>query len=207
MAAAFSRLSAGELAVVPTDTVYGLAAALDSPAGVERLYAVKGRPREQPCQVLLYSTGLLGEAVDGLHPRVGTAVMALLPGTVTCVVDDPNRRFVAAAGDSPGSVGLRVPHMAPGFGDVDGPLVATSANTPGGPEPAVVGDVSAELRAAAGAVLDAGRLPGVASSVVDLRPVGRGESARLLRPGPNAEAVRLTLDAVSVGLVGGDAPG
>ncbi|MDH3226851.1 MAG: Sua5/YciO/YrdC/YwlC family protein, partial [Thermoleophilia bacterium] len=50
LARARSALLDGGVGVVPTDTVYGLAAALDSPAGVDRLYELKGRPRDQPCQ-------------------------------------------------------------------------------------------------------------------------------------------------------------
>ena len=65
---------------------------------------------------------------------------------------------------------------------LDLPLVATSANHPGGADPASVGDVPGDLRAAVLAV-DAGALPGTASAVVDLRPVAgrRGRRARAPR--------------------------
>ena len=188
----FARLAGGGLALLPTDTVYGLAAALDAPAGVDALYRTKGRPREQPCQVLLYAPRALAEALEAL-PQPARAVAAeLLPGPATCLVPDPEGRFRAASGAGPGTVGLRAPDMGGALDALDLPLVATSANTPGGPDPAVLQDVPAELRAAT-AELDAGRLPGTASAVVDLRPVAQGGAAILIRPGPDPDALRARL--------------
>jgi len=201
---ALEQLASGELALVPTDTVYGLAAALSSSSGVDRLYETKQRPRSQPCQVLSYSPHVLAGALDGCDSMVQAAAMALLPGTVTCLVDDPWERFTAASGGTPGSVGLRVPKVGPVLASVELTLVATSANHPGGDDPSRIEDVPADLRAAVGVVLDAGELPGVASSVVDLRPVGRGQPARLIRRGPNAADVRKTLGAISVDLIESD---
>ena len=95
-------LLAGRVAVVPTDTVYGLAAALDVPAGVAALYALKGRPRSQPCQVLLFGPALLDEAMAALDPLTRAAAAGLLPGPVTCLVPDPAGRYAAASGETPG---------------------------------------------------------------------------------------------------------
>jgi tRNA A37 threonylcarbamoyladenosine synthetase subunit TsaC/SUA5/YrdC len=118
---------------------------------------------------------------------------------VTCLVPDPAGRHAAAAGDSPGTVGLRAPRMQGAIADLDLPLVATSANHPGGPDPATVAAVPADLRAAAFTV-EAGALPGTASAVVDLRPVPGGGDAVLVRPGPDPEALRRTLAAAGVGV-------
>lgn len=193
------HLLAGGVALVPTDTVYGLAAALDVPAGVEALYALKGRPRTQPMQVLLFHRGLLEEALAALDAVTGAAAAALLPGPVTCLVPDPAGRYAAAAGGSPGTVGLRAPRMEGGIAALEVPLLATSANHPGGADPASVGDVPTDL-AAAVLTVDAGTLPGTASAVVDLRPVPGGGEAVLVRPGPDPEALRVTLAAVGVGV-------
>jgi tRNA threonylcarbamoyl adenosine modification protein (Sua5/YciO/YrdC/YwlC family) len=187
-----ARLAAGGLALLPTDTVYGLAAALDAPAGVDALYAVKGRPREQPCQVLLYAPGALADALAALPEPARTVAADLLPGPATCLVPDPELRYRAASGATPGTVGLRAPDMGGALDALDLPLVATSANHPGGPDPAALDAVPAELRAAA-AGLDAGRLPGTASAVVDLRPLAEGGAAVLIRPGPDPDAVRARL--------------
>jgi L-threonylcarbamoyladenylate synthase len=196
-----AALLGGGVALVPTDTVYGLAAALDAPAGVEALYALKGRPRVQPCQVLLCAPALLDEALAPLEPRTRAAAAALLPGPATCIVPDPAGRYAAAAGDEPGAVGVRAPRLAGPPAGLDLPLVATSANRTGEPDPASLDDVPAGLRAAAAAVIDAGRLPGTASAVVDLRPVAGGGPAALLRPGPDADAVARALGAAGVQVV------
>jgi tRNA threonylcarbamoyl adenosine modification protein (Sua5/YciO/YrdC/YwlC family) len=188
----FARLAGGGLALLPTDTVYGLAAALDAPAGVDALYRVKGRPREQPCQVLLFAPRALAEALAALPGPARAVAADLLPGPATCLVPDPDGRFRAASGGSPGTVGLRAPDMGGALDALDLPLVATSANHPGGPDPAVLDDVPGDVRAAAGE-LDAGRLPGTASAVVDLRPLAQGGAAVLIRPGPDPDALRARL--------------
>jgi L-threonylcarbamoyladenylate synthase len=187
--------------VVPTDTVYGLAAALDAPAGVAALYHRKGRPRSQPCQVLVYSPARREEALGALGARVRAAAEALLPGPATCLVPDPRGRFAAAAGDRPGSVGLRAPAVAGPLASLDLFLVATSANHPGGPDPASLDEVPEDLRAGI-AALDAGRLPGIASAVVDLRPLETGAPAVLVRPGPDPDGVaRILQDSTGVEVV------
>lgn len=193
-------LLAGGLAIVPTDTVYGLACALDSPEGVEALYALKGRPREQACQVLFYAPAILDEALAPLDEQTAKAVRALLPGPATCLVPDPAERFAAAAGQAPGTVGLRMPEMTGAIADLDIPLVATSANDPGGRDPATVDDVPATVRAAVSATIDLGRLTPVPSAVVDLRDVADDGFVWLLRPGPHPERVVEALAAVGVGL-------
>lgn len=196
--AARAALAAGEVAIVPTDTVYGLAAALDVPEGVDALYRLKGRPRSEPCQVLVFSPRILSELLRRLDPVVGHAARRLLPGPATCLVDDPARRFAAVAGDAPGSMGLRAPCVTGALAEVDELLAATSANEPGGVDPALLGEIPEAMTAGCGAVVDAGLLPGVASSVVDLRPIAAGGPARLVRAGPDPERVAEALAEVEV---------
>ncbi|HVG99329.1 MAG TPA: Sua5/YciO/YrdC/YwlC family protein [Miltoncostaeaceae bacterium] len=198
----------GGVALLPTDTVYGLAAWLDSLPGVAALYELKGRPRERPSQVLLYSRPLLDEALGYLEPPTRRAAAALLPGPATCLVPDPQRRYVAAAGAEAGSVGLRAPRVDGPLARLDLPLVATSANLPGGPDPAAVADVPEALREGCAAVVDAGRLAGTASAVVDLRAVAGGGPARLLREGPDPAALARALAEAGCTLARGhDDPG
>ena len=197
-------LIGGGVALVPTDTVYGLAAWLDSPRGVEALYALKGRPRDQPCQVLVFAEPLLAEALGRLGPATARAARTLLPGPATCLLPDPPGRYAAAAGAAAGSVGLRAPRVEGPLARLDLSLIATSANHPGGPDPAAVGDVPADLRAGCAAALDAGPLPGTASAVVNLRPVAAGGPAVLVRPGPDPAAVERALAGVGCTLVGDD---
>lgn len=197
-------LSEGGVAIVPTDTVYGLAAALDSPAGVAALYALKGRSLDQPCQVLVYTAGLLDEAVDPLDAVTAAAVRAVLPGRVTCIVPDPAGRYRSASGAQAGSVGIRAPSMDPAL-DLTIPLIATSANEPGEPDPLSLLDVPGRIRAAVGAALDLGPLPGRASTVVDLTSVGAGGAARVLREGDDRPLVLRRLEAIGVAVAPGPA--
>jgi L-threonylcarbamoyladenylate synthase len=78
--------------------------------------------------------------------------------------------------------------------------VATSANHPGGSDPATVADVPADVRASC-AIIDAGPLPGTASAVVDLRPLEDGRATVLVRPGPDPAAVERALRAVGARVV------
>ncbi len=198
VAAAKAALLDGQLAIVPTDTVYGLAAALDSSTGIEALYALKNRLRSQPCQVLVYTDGQLADALAPLDAVIVRAARALLPGPATCIVPDPTGRYAAASGDQPGAVGLRAPRVAGAILALDVALIATSANDPGGPDPAALDEVPARIRAAGVIGLDAGRLPGIASAVVDLRGLTRGESAHVVRPGPDPDDVSRRLGSVGV---------
>jgi L-threonylcarbamoyladenylate synthase len=192
-----ATVAAGGVVIVPTDTVYGLAAALDSPAGVAALYALKGRPRSQPCQVLVYTAELLAEAAAPLDPATATAVLAVLPGPVTCIVPDPALRYRAASGTGAGTVGIRAPAMDPQV-DLAMALISTSANEPGERDPVSVADVPERIRAAVSATLDLGPLPGRASTVIELTAVGAGEPARLLREGDGVDEVVRRLEATGV---------
>ena len=66
----------GRVVLLPTDTVYGLMAALDVPAGVAALYALKDRPRDQPCQVLFYGSAALTDALSALPDPVAAVARA-----------------------------------------------------------------------------------------------------------------------------------
>jgi tRNA A37 threonylcarbamoyladenosine synthetase subunit TsaC/SUA5/YrdC len=97
-------------------------------------------------------------------------------------------------------VGLRAPRIRGPLAGLDLPLVATSANEPGGPDPAEMDEVPARIRAAVACEVDGGRLPGTASAVVDLRAVPEGGPARLLRPGPDPDGVAAALAAAGAAL-------
>ena len=153
-----AALANGDVVLVPTDTVYGVAAALDDDAAVARLYALKGRDRSQPCQVLCFSQTVLDAMTVQLPADVRAVVRDLLPGTTTCIVDDPSGRYGAAGGADPRSLGIRAPAMASAFQAIDTPLVATSANDPGGADPTTVSDVPEHLRAGVRAIVDVGPL-------------------------------------------------
>lgn len=189
---AIAALRAGGLAVIPTDTVYGLAADGASEAAARALYAAKGREGSRPSALLFSSVAELGEHVPELPAAALAAARALLPGPLTLVLPNPGRRFAWLNVERPEALGVRVPDLDGPARDVLGALgvlVATSANLPGGRDPRRLEDVPSEIRDAA-VVVDGGELPGVPSTVVDLT----GPVPVVLREGAvAADAVRARL--------------
>ncbi|HET7170795.1 MAG TPA: Sua5/YciO/YrdC/YwlC family protein [Gaiellales bacterium] len=171
-------LGAGALAILPTDTVYGIGCAAALEEACARLYAVKDRPAEQPTAVVF---GSVEKAVELLGDGVRSD---LLPGPVTLVVPNPGGRFAYLCGRDPARIGVRVPELAPAvakLADAVGGLALTSANRRGEAAPGRLSDVAPELLSVAAVVVDGGTLPGVASTVIDLT----GSQPRVLRPGPS----------------------
>jgi L-threonylcarbamoyladenylate synthase len=185
---AVEAILAGQPVILPTDTVYGLCTTASSAPAVEALYRLKARAATQPTAILAGDVEALLESVPELPERI---VRALLPGPYTLVLPNPARRFTWLTGKRPDTIGVRVPELAADAAEVlrrTGPVVATSANLPGGPDPRRLDDVPRELRDAAAAEIDGGELPGVASTVVDFT----GSEPRVLREGAGAagEAIK-----------------
>ncbi|HYX84920.1 MAG TPA: Sua5/YciO/YrdC/YwlC family protein [Gaiellales bacterium] len=176
-------LREGGLAILPTDTVYGIGCAASLPGACARLYALKARPADQPTAVVLGSVDALTEVLPELSADMGAVVRNMLPGPVTLIVPTAGRRFKHVCGATVDRIGVRVPVLpvaVAALADAVGGLALTSANARGGTAPARLADVPDELRAAAAFAIDAGALPGVPSTVIDVtgpRPV-------VLRPGP-----------------------
>jgi len=168
--AAVEAIRAGRLAVVPTDTVYGLATSPYSEAPVRRLYRAKGRDDLQPTALVAAELDVLFECLPELGGRDDTIVRALLPGAFTLVLPNPARRFGWLTGTRPETIGVRVPKLSGPGGEVlakVGAIAATSANLPGEPDPRTLDAVPEELRAAADVLVDGGELAGVPSTVID----------------------------------------
>jgi L-threonylcarbamoyladenylate synthase len=158
---AVAALRAGRAVILPTDTVYGLCAL---PEHEDVLYELKGRDRSKPVALLAADVDALVATVPGLDPSV---LETYLPGPYTLIV---------------GGVGVRVPSLPRAAAEVVravGVVAATSANLAGGPDPRRVEEIPEEIRAACGAVVDGGELPGVPSTVIDLT----GGEPRILRRG------------------------
>jgi L-threonylcarbamoyladenylate synthase len=178
-------MSVGGFAVFPTDTVYGLACDPDAKETLQRIYLLKRRPPAKPSAVLFFDRALAEAALPELPDAVKAAFSVLLPGAVTLLVSNPQRRFPLACGPDPETLGVRVPRLpaaASVLGAIRWPVLQTSANLSGDPDPRTVDDVPERLRASADLVLDAGALPGTASTVVDLRRFEHG-SYEILREG------------------------
>jgi len=196
--AAVAAIRAGRLAIVPTDTVYGLATSAYTEAPVRRLYRAKGREEQQPTALVAADLDLLFECVPELRGRSGTIARALLPGPFTLILSNPARRFRWLTGTRPETIGVRVPALegvAKALLDGVGVMVATSANLPGGPDPRRLDQVPAELRDAVDALVDGGELPGSPSTVLDVT----GPEPQVLREGavPGAAAVERVRAAIA----------
>ena len=187
---AVAAIRAGALAVIPTDTVYGLACTPYRPEAVRSLGEVKGRAPDQPIALVAASLDRLFECVPELRGRPGVLAQALLPGPYTLVFPNAARRYPWLTGGRSDTIGVRVPDLGgPGKEVLDrvGAVAATSANFHGGADPRRLADVPDAIRAAAVAVVDGGDLPGTPSTVLDLT----GAEPRVLREGavPAAQAL------------------
>ncbi|MFN8471766.1 MAG: L-threonylcarbamoyladenylate synthase [Anaerolineae bacterium] len=184
---AVRRLLANDLIVVPTDTVYGVAAHGLREAAVAKLYDAKLRPRDKAIPLLLADPG----DVDSVGVNIGALARTLMarywPGALTVVI--PARadlpRSLTAGGDT---VAVRIPDCAVTralIRALEAPLAATSANLSGARPALTALDAAAMLGDVVSLILDNGRSPGgEASTVVDATV----SPPRVLRPGP------LTLD-------------
>lgn len=183
-------LAGDGVAVIPTDTVYGLACNPDSAAALRRIYELKGRPPQKPAAVMFFSLDAALATLTELGPRTRAVAEALLPGPVTLLLQNPRGRYPGAcapAGDGPGLLGLRVPAlMGPlaALANVSLPAAQSSANLAGGPDPRILAEVPAPLREGADLVLDGGELAGAASTVVDLSRYEDTGEWRVVREGP-----------------------
>lgn len=165
-------LAAGGTALFPADTVYGLACDPDDAAAAARVYRLKRRPHDKPAAVMFFDPEPALAAIAPAGPRTLSAARALLPGPVTLLVANPQRRFLVACGPQPETLGVRVPALPfalAALAAVRRPLLQTSANVTGGAEARRLDDVAPVLRAGVDLALDGGELPGTASTVIDLR--------------------------------------
>jgi L-threonylcarbamoyladenylate synthase len=194
---AVAALRSGEPVVLPTDTVYGLAATPFDSDAVARLSALKRRPPAQPIALLVWDVETVVELVPELGEEPAAVARALLPGPLTLVLPNPATRFPWLGGERADTIGIRVPVLPVVAADVLrelGALAATSANLSGGRDPARLEDVPAEIRNAVAVTIDGGELPGRASTVVDLT----GEEPSVLREGAVPAAVALQRAAAAL---------
>jgi L-threonylcarbamoyladenylate synthase len=187
----------GGVAVFPSDTVYGVCCDPDDEHAARRLYALKGRPSARASAVMFFSLEPALEALGDLLEAEQRALAALLPGPVTVLLANRSARYAAACRTDPSTLGLRVPHLPEGLaalGAVSRPAMQSSANLSGEPDARTLAEVPRSVREGADLVLDGGELPGVPSTVIDLRDFATQRRWHLLREGAlarDAAAARL----------------
>ena len=174
-------IGSGGVAVFPADGLYGLACDPLDPAAVIRIHQLKGRNDGKSSAVMYFSPLALRELVAGLGPRAAAAVSALLPGPVTLVLANPERRYPLACREDPGRLGIRL--IGGPLAGAMCPIFQTSANRSGEPAPARFADVPTEILAGVDLAIDGGKLTGLPSTVVDLAAIDEDGSWEVLREG------------------------
>jgi L-threonylcarbamoyladenylate synthase len=181
-AAAVETLRAGGVVALPTDTVYGICVALETPGGVERLFEIKRRPPDKGIMLLLENADQ-AEQIGVMTPAATALAAAIWPGGLTVVVPQrPDLRLPAVLTAGTTTIGLRVPdHGAPrALAGGVGPLPTTSANVSGLPEARDAEEIRDQLGDVLDLILDGGsEHGGPASTVVDCT----GALPRVLRIG------------------------
>lgn len=169
--------------ILPTETVYGLAADARDPLAVARIFAAKGRPRFNPL-IAHVADIAAAEALAGLDKRAIRLAQAFWPGPLTLVAPyRPDGGVCDLARAGLDTVAVRAPAhpvMRAVLAAFGGPVAAPSANRSGRPSPTTFADAQAETGAAALLALDGGPCAvGLESTVVALLD----GPPRLLRPG------------------------
>jgi L-threonylcarbamoyladenylate synthase len=191
IARAGALIREGQLVVIPTETVYGLAAAADDPVAVAAIFHAKGRPQDNPLIVHLASVAAALAAIPTRLRAARTVIEAFAPGPLTVVVPAPPW-VVPAVSAGLETVALRVPDhpVAQAIIAAAGvPVAAPSANRSGRPSPTTFAMARSEMEGRVAAIIDGGECPiGIESTVVDGTDP---EVLRLLRPGLiSADAIR-----------------
>lgn len=184
-------VAGGGVALFPTDTVYGLCCDADDEAAARRLYALKGRPAARASAVMFFALEPALAALGDLQGSERRALQALLPGPVTVLLANRARRFGAACRTDPGTLGLRVPRLPDGLlalSAVSCAVMQSSANLSGEPDARSLAEVPRSLLDGVDLVLDGGELPGVPSTVIDLRDLAAQGRWHILREGALSRA-------------------
>lgn len=177
-------ISRGELIVVPTDTVYGVAADAFDPQAVERLLVAKGRGRQSPPPVLVADMMSIGALAQTVAPEVKRLADTFWPGPLTIILPaQPSLSW--DLGDTDGTVALRIPDhdLTLEILRETGPLAVSSANRHGERAATSAAEAEEMLGEHVEVILDSGPTgSGTASTIVDATRVADG-LLRILRPG------------------------
>ena len=178
-------LDRNELVVLPTDTVYGIAANAFSPKAVESLLNAKGRDRTMPPPVLIPKVETLSALASDLPLVANQLAAAFWPGALTMVLK-AQRSLEWDLGETRGTVALRVPDHKITLALLEdvGPLAVSSANLTGKGAAVNVQQAVEYFGDNVAVYLDGGASPkGEASTILDLTQVRDGEPIRVLRKG------------------------
>lgn len=163
-------LGRNELVVLPTDTVYGLAADAFSPEAVKALLAAKGRGPQSPPPVLIGTVETLHALADEIPEVAHRLAQTFWPGALTMILkSQPSLTW--DLGETKGTVALRMPDhkIALALLQETGPLAVSSANLTGEPAATTCQQAELYLGSSVAVYLDGGNSPkGEASTILDL---------------------------------------
>jgi L-threonylcarbamoyladenylate synthase len=175
-------IAGGGVAIFPADGLYGLACDPLDEQAIERIHKIKGRDDGKPSAVLYFSPLAMRELLEGLGPRAGEVAGALLPGPVTLVVANAERRYPLACREDPERLGVRL--IGGPLAGAMCPLFQSSANLSGEPAPAVFDQIpTTTILDAVDLAIDGGPLTGLPSTVVDITAIDEGGEWEILREG------------------------
>lgn len=179
---AAAEARAGNLIVIPTDTLYGVACDAFNPDAVRAIYAAKQRPYNKPIPILLADSSDLLRVVRSVPPAAQTFIHQYWPGPLTILL--PKHPDLPAEISDNDSVAVRIPHNDVGraiIRAVGGAMAVTSANLTGQEPADTAPDALKKLAGWVTAVVDDGPSPhGAASTILDCT----GDELKILREGP-----------------------
>lgn len=203
-------LGRGELVVLPTDTVYGIAADAFTPAAVQRLLDAKGRGRQSPPPVLIPNVGTLSALAAEATEPLRQLAEAFWPGALTVIVQ-ANPSLDWDLGDTGGTVALRIPgnQLTRELLQETGPLAVSSANKTGNPAANSAAEALEALGDSVAVYLDGGSAAGTASTIIDatkLEADGSGTVTVLRAGGISLEEIQNVLADATVVEAGAEQP-
>jgi tRNA threonylcarbamoyl adenosine modification protein (Sua5/YciO/YrdC/YwlC family) len=185
MRLARQAIAKGQLVVLPTDTVYGLAADAFNVEAVARLLEAKGRDRQSPPPVLIPNIGTLDALASSVPDAVRELAVAFWPGGLTIILDaQPSLAW--DLGETRGTVALRVPNnpIALELLAETGPLAVSSANLTGQSAARTAANAHEQLGESVAVYLDGGEAGTEPSTIIDATGLARGTGGiRILREG------------------------
>ncbi|WP_372500291.1 L-threonylcarbamoyladenylate synthase [Sphaerisporangium perillae] len=170
IADAASAIRAGELVVIPTDTVYGIGADAFTPSAVTALLEAKGRGRDMPVPVLVGTVRAAAALVDDLGSYGQDLIDTFWPGPLTLICR-ASRSLNWDLGDTKGTVAIRMPLHAVALELLKetGPMAVSSANRSGAPPATTAADAEEQLGESVAVYLDGGACSdSVPSTIIDL---------------------------------------
>lgn len=174
-------IAGGEVVIFPADGLYGLACDPLNEAAVSRIQSLKGRDDRKPSAVLYFSPLTMRELLSSMGDRTRAVAGELLPGPVTLVIANPERRYPLACREDPERLGIRL--IGGPLAGARTPVFQSSANRSGGPPAACLEDLDPELVDGTDLAIDGGVLSGEPSTVIDVSRLDSGGDWAILREG------------------------